>query len=92
MSESSVGIGAHFGSNALQDLLDAHVAVPVLHGGNLLVDDLARLGIDGRHVNFRDETHFRRDRWVLFGAVDSQLVKAAVVVGLYIDGEGKRNQ
>ena len=82
MPESSVGIGAHFGSNTLQNLLDAHVAVPVLHGRNLLVDDLARLGIDGRHVDLGHESDFGGHRGVLFGAVDSQLVKAAVVVGL----------
>ena len=82
LSKSSVLIRTHFCANRLQDLLNPHVSIPIAHGRNLLLVDHTRLGIDGRHVNFRDETHFRRDRWVLFGAVNSQLVEATVMVSL----------
>lgn len=80
--QSSVSVGAHLHSNTLQDLFDSHVAVPVLHCGDLLLDDLTGFGVHTGHVDFRDEFENGRDRRIIAGAVDSQLVKSAVVLCL----------
>jgi len=81
LTRSSVGVGTHFHANALEDLLDAHVAVPVAHCRQLAAEDFARF-IDTIHVDFGDKADLRRFRWILFGAVHAQLVKTIGVVRL----------
>ena len=82
MLQSPVLVGAHFHPDALQNLFDSHVAVPVFHCGDLVFVDVAGFGIDAGHVDFRDEFQDGRNRRVVAGAFDSQLVKTTVVLRL----------
>lgn len=82
--QSSVSVGAHLHSNALQNLFNSHVAVPVFHSGDLFLDDLTGFGVHTGHVDFGDEFDNGRDRRIVAGAVDSQLVKSVVVIRLRV--------
>ena len=68
----------------MQDLFDSHVAVPVFHSGDLFLDDLTGFGVHAGHVDFGDEFENGRDRRIIAGAVDSQLVKSVVVIRLRV--------
>ena len=82
LSHSSVLIGTHFHSQALQDLFNPHVAVPVSHGGQFVGFDGTRFGIDTVHVDFGNEAYFWWNGGIFFRAVNVQLIKTAVVLGL----------
>jgi hypothetical protein len=81
LTETSIGIGAHFHPNRLQHLFDSHVPIPIFHGREFARLDLAGL-IDTIHVDFRDESN---DGWfgrVVVVAVNSELIKSIRVMSL----------
>lgn len=82
LSQSSILIRAHFHADTLQDLFNPHVAVPVSHGRQFFRLDGTRFRIDAIHVDFGHEADFGRDRGIFLGAMNSQLVKSAVMLGL----------
>ena len=88
--QSSVLVGTHLHSNALQDLFDSHVAVPVFHCRDLVFLDLPGFGVHAVHIDFRNEFQNGRDGRIVAGAVDSQLVKSVVV--LCLREEKRRNR
>jgi hypothetical protein len=83
LSQSSVLIGTHLHSKALQNLFNAMVSVPVSHGGQFVGFDGTSFGIHTAHVDFGNESDFGWNRGILLGAMNMQLVKSAVVLGLW---------
>ena len=77
----SIGVGAHFHANALQDLLDSHVAIPVARGGKFAGNDFARF-VDAGHDDFCDKADLGRFGWVFFSAVHAEFVKTIRIMGL----------
>ncbi len=82
LSQSSILIRTHFHANALQDLLDSHVAIPVSHGRNFILGDDTRSRNDTTHVDFGDELNVRGGGRVLFCTMNTQLIKSAVMLRL----------
>mmetsp|Transcript_2778 Transcript_2778/g.3951 ORF Transcript_2778/g.3951 Transcript_2778/m.3951 type:complete len:192 (-) Transcript_2778:57-632(-) len=81
LTQSPVLIRTHFHPNRLQNLFDPHVSVPVSHRRQFFGFEGTGSRFDAIHVDLGNETDLRGDGGVLFGTMNAQLIKAAVVVG-----------
>ena len=86
LTHSTILIRAHFHAKSNQDLFHPHVAIPAAHGGQLVVQYFARLGVDTGHIDARNEADFRRYGRILFWNVNAQFVKATVMLCLCKEG------
>jgi hypothetical protein len=82
LPQTSILIRAHFQTNTLQNFLNAHVAIPIAHGGYLGSIYNSRPLIHTSHINTWHETNFGRNGRILFGAMNSQLIKSTVMLCL----------
>ena len=78
---SSIYVGAHLHPNRLQDLLDPHISVPILHGGEFAHDDFTMF-VRTAHGDFRDKTDIGGLRGVRVGAMNSDFVEPIRIVSL----------
>jgi hypothetical protein len=88
LSQSSILIGAHLHTNTLQDLFNSHIPIPVSHGRQFLSFDGSRSRVNARHVDFGHKSNLRRDGRILFGAMNTKLIKSTIMLGLMKYNEG----
>ena len=82
LPRAPVGIARHLGPQRREDLLDAHVPIPIPRRRDLGIQDLAGILVHARHVHAGYESHPGWYGGVGFGDGDPELVEAGIVLRL----------
>ncbi len=82
LPRAPVGIARHLGPQRREDLLDAHVPIPIPRRRDLGMQDLAGILVHARHVHAGYESHPGWYGGVGFGDGDPELVEAGIVLRL----------
>ena len=85
LPQSSILLTAHFHSNRLQNLFNAHIPIPVFHRGEFVLFDDARFGINAGHVDFRCKSNVRWNGRIIVRTMNFKLIKSSIVLRLHDD-------
>ena len=82
LPQSSILLTAHFHSDRLQNLFNAHIPIPISHRGEFVLLDDTRFRINAGHVDFRRKSNVRWYGRIIVRASNFELIKSSIVLSL----------